>query len=61
MKKYSLFDVSMGVYDGAEIAELVGLLALKTMKSNCRTSTLASIETTGLPHTSRVGELELTA
>ena len=31
-KKDSLFDVSMGAYDGAEVAELVGLLILNTIK-----------------------------
>lgn len=31
-KKESLFDVSMGAYDGAEIAELVGLIALKSIE-----------------------------
>ena len=31
-KKESLFDVSMGAYDGAEVAELVGLLILSNVK-----------------------------
>ena len=32
MKKDDVFDVSMGAYDGAEVAELVGLLILHTLK-----------------------------
>ena len=32
IKKEALFDVSMGAYDGAEIAELVGLLILNKLK-----------------------------
>ena len=33
-KNGSLFDVSMGAYDGAEVAELVGLLLLSDIKTN---------------------------
>ena len=32
VKKEELFDVSMGAYDGAEVAELVGLLILNKLK-----------------------------
>ena len=32
VKKEELFDVSMGAYDGAEVAELVGLLILSNLK-----------------------------
>ena len=32
VKKDGMFDVSMGAYDGAEVAELVGLLILHTLK-----------------------------
>ena len=48
----------MGAYDGAEIAELVGLIALKELKSSYRTSTT---ETTILQCISPAEEPEPTA